>query len=100
MEFEIQSPLRWRLRLGRVQLRTWRSRVIILPRGYREPTLVYEVVRWNEDTEAVEALLGAFDSEAEAHKLIELLDGEGRHGMLRVNLVTFHARLEDWRFDR
>jgi hypothetical protein len=71
-----------------------------LPRGYRTPETIYEVVRVDEETDSVAHGLGAFDSELEAQRLIDELETEGGYGKLAVNRIPVHARLSDWQFDR
>ena len=71
-----------------------------LPRGYRGPETIYQVGKWDEDTDFMLYALGAFDSKAEAQRLIEMLEAEGVHGELALNYIPVHARLADWEFDR
>ena len=99
-EFSVQTLRHWHLRLGRWHFRTWRSFFINLPRGYRNPEMIYQVVRWSDETDSIELALGAFDSASEARRLIEALEAEGRHGNLSMNYIPVHARVTDWEFDR
>jgi hypothetical protein len=98
-ELEVVTPLHWRVRIGPWQFRTWRTIFRKLPSGYRNPELIYEVVRVADD-DHLEVQLGAFDSESEAQKCLALLEAEGRHGDLSLNYVAVHGRLEDWSWDR
>lgn len=99
-EFEVQGLRHWRVRLGRVNLRTWRPLFMKLPRGYRSPEIIYQVVSVSDKTDSIDHELAAFDSESDAKKLIEELKAEGGHGNLGINLIPVHARVEDWEFDR
>ena len=47
-EFAVQSATRIRLRIGRLHLRTWKSLVMLLPRGYRDSDAVYYRVQDRE----------------------------------------------------
>lgn len=97
-EFEIQSLRHVRLRLGRWHFRTWRGHFMKLPRGYVSPEMVCEVIR-EPDGEFIQ--YGAFFSEAEAQRLLDLLVDQGiDRDDLAINWVPVHTRLEDWEWDR
>ena len=98
-EIAIQTPLRVRLRIGRWHFRTWRSWVTKLPRGYREPEMVY-TVEWHDEEGRSLGQAGAFFSLQAAERcLAELRTGVG-DGELVVNMIAVHSRLADWRYDR
>ena len=70
-----------------------------LPRGYREPEMIY-TVEWHDDEGRSLGQAGAFfSSEAAETCLSELRAGAGQ-GELVINMIAVHSRLEDWRNDR
>src|SRR4051794_12227369 len=97
-EFDVQSPRHVRLRIGRVHLRTWRSRFMLLPKGYRAPELVYSVEQQTGEGESV-GQLGAFYSERAATRCRSQLEAEGFTNLC-INLIPVHVALDDWEFDR
>ena len=44
--------------------------------------------------------LGAFDTEEAARECLAVLEEEGRHGMLAINLITVHSTVSGWRDQR
>ncbi|MFD6163140.1 hypothetical protein ACFWF7_21935 [Nocardia sp. NPDC060256] len=97
-EFAIQDVRHIRLRVGRWHFRTWRTWVMKLPRGYREPELVYSVEWYDEEGRSL-GQLGAFFSMEMAEACVAQLEAEGRTD-LEINMIGVHTRLEDWQFDR
>ncbi|HCB04368.1 MAG TPA: hypothetical protein PLZ93_12650 [Nocardioides sp.] len=96
-EIEIQSPTRIRLRVGRLHFRTWKSRLMVLPRGYRCADIVYSVM---EDVDGEAATnLGTFYSQKAAEECVEQLRAEGRTG-LTLDLKSVYLRPQDWEFNR
>ncbi|RJO70661.1 hypothetical protein D5S18_25970 [Nocardia panacis] len=69
-----------------------------LPKGYREPKLVYAVELLDEDDRSV-GQLGAFVSREMAEACVARLEVEGCTDLV-VNMIPVHTRLEDWQFDR
>lgn len=96
-EFAVHGPLRIRLRVGRWHFRTWRSFVMRLPKGYRAPEPIYEVIGY--DSAGSMYQLAAFFDEEVAEALMAQLEAEGRTG-LAINHVFVHSRVVDWEFDR
>ncbi|MFE3027173.1 hypothetical protein [Nocardia tengchongensis] len=97
-ELEIQDLRSIRLRVGRWHFRTWRSRLMKLPKGYRHPELVYAVELLDEDDKSP-GQLGTFFSEETAQACVAQLEAEGRADLV-VNMIPVHTRLEYWEFDR
>lgn len=97
-EFEYSPPLHVRLRIGPWHFRTWRSYVMRLPRGYRNPEFVYSVVQLDENGDTTGPVFGTFFSEKEAKASIARLEGRGVHD-LAINWLPVHSRLQDWEFD-
>ena len=56
---------------------------------------VYVVEKVDADDRGV-GQLAAFETEAAARECLALLDAEGRHGMLAINLITVHPTLAAW----
>ena len=69
------------------------------PPGYTQPFLVYLVEYTDETGDICDGQAGGFTTQAEAEKLKELLEAEGR-GPFRINMVAIHARTTDWEYDR
>ena len=44
--------------------------------------------------------LGAFETEEAAREFLAVLDREGRHGMLAINLITVHETVAGWSEER
>lgn len=61
--------------------------------------LVFAVEIVDEEDRAI-AQLGAFDTEEAAQECLSLLEAEGRHGMLAINLIDVHSTVTDWAADR
>jgi hypothetical protein len=97
-EFEIQSPRRVRLRIGRWHFRTWRCWAMRLPNGYRSPESIYAVELHDEDDNSL-GQLGAFFSLQAAEACMAQLAAAG-HTDVVVNVIPVHPRLQDWEFDR
>jgi len=98
-EFQFDPPMRMRLRLGRWHVRTWRSRFMLLPMGYRSPELVFAVERYHEELECSRGQLGVFVEEADALACKRQLEAEGRDDIV-INHLVVHSSLTDWEFDR
>ncbi|MFI9487332.1 hypothetical protein ACIG47_13160 [Promicromonospora sp. NPDC052451] len=96
-EFEVQSLGRIRLRLGSWHFRTWRSYFMRLPKGYRTPETIYEVVLRSEDDTMI-AQVGAFFDLSAAEACLAQYDADAQEHMA-INYVSVHSRLEDWRHD-
>lgn len=97
-ELEVQSLRRIRLRFGAWHFRTWRSYWMRLPKGYRSPEMIYEVVLLGEDDYVI-TQLGAFFDLRTAERCLAQYDAERRDRMA-INFVSVHSRLEDWEFNR
>jgi hypothetical protein len=69
-----------------------------LPKGYRSPEFVWEVIQFDTGDKII-AQHGAFFSEEEANACLRQLEAEGLEG-LEVNLLAVHGRVQDWQFDR
>jgi hypothetical protein len=99
-EFELQSWRAVRLRVGRWHFRTWPSFFMLLPRGNKPSIAVWAVQIDVDDVDGPRTVqLGAFTDERVAQSCVEALEQEGRSG-LYLNMISVHARLEDWRWDR
>jgi len=61
---------------------------------------VYEVVLLDAEEDATVFQFGAFTDMAEAQKVLDLLEAEGRHGPLSLNAVPVYASAADWQRDR
>jgi len=72
--------------------------VVLLPKGYREPELVYAVEERDENGHS-HRQLGAFFTEREALSCIARLEVAGDSGLV-INLIPVHLRIQDWEFDR
>jgi hypothetical protein len=97
-ELEVQSLRRIRLRFGSWHFRTWRSYLMRLPKEYRSPETIYEVVLLAEDDNVI-AQMGAFFDLRTAEKCLARFDTEARERMA-INYVSVHSRLQDWEFDK
>ncbi len=86
------------IRLGRLVLRSYRSYVMWLPSGYKEPFVVYLVQRTDE-RDGNSYQLGGFTTERAAAACITRLESEGWRE-LYINTVPIHKRLTDWQWDR
>ena len=95
---EVQSLRRIRLRLGSWHFRTWRSYWMRLPKGYRSPETIYEVVLLADDDNVI-AQMGAFFDLRTAEACLARFETEARERMA-INYVGVHSRLEDWESDR
>ncbi|MEU9742615.1 hypothetical protein AB0E12_25870 [Micromonospora chersina] len=95
---EIHGVRHVRMRVGRWHLRTWRSLVMILPKGYRSPELAFAVEETDEHGESL-GQLGAFFSLHAAEACLSRLESEGFTN-LHINMIPIHTRLDDWEFDR
>ncbi|NJC69867.1 hypothetical protein HC031_09065 [Planosporangium thailandense] len=66
----------------------------------REPRLLYEPVLLRDDEEGIVYQAGAFSTEAEAQKVIDIWRAEGRREPTAINLVTVYESAEQWEADR
>jgi hypothetical protein len=98
-EFEVQDARHIRLRVGRWQFRTWRSRVMRLPNGYRPAEVCYAVELHDDEDGNSLGQVGAFFTLEAAEACLAQLESEGRTNLV-INLIPVHLRLEDWQFDR
>jgi len=58
--------------------------------------VIYEVVQLDADGDAMVHQFGAFTDEAEARKVLDLLEAEGRHGPLALNGVAVYRSATEW----
>jgi hypothetical protein len=67
--------------------------------GVAEPRILYEpVLLGNDDVVFYQA--GAFSTEAEALKVLEVWRAEGRREAMALNLVTLYETAEEWQANR
>lgn len=69
-------------------------------RAVLEPRLLYEAVLLREDEDGIVYQAGAFPSEAEAQKVLDIWRAEGRQEPMAVNVVAVYQSAEDWQADR
>jgi hypothetical protein len=67
-----------------------------------DPTwsLLYEPVILRDDEDGIVYQGGAFPTEAEAQKVLDIWRSEGRSEPMAVNLVTVYQTAEQWIADR
>jgi hypothetical protein len=70
-----------------------------LPRGYREPEMVY-AVEWHDEEGRGLGQAGAFFSMETAEACLAELRSGAAKGELVINMIPVHSRIVDWRFDR
>ena len=99
-EVEYSPPFHARVRLGRWHFRTWRTRFVCLPAGYRKPEMTYAVVLLDDEEDNVVFQFGAFFDESVARECLAQLEAEGRFEHLQINMLSVHTRLKDWEWDR
>jgi hypothetical protein len=64
------------------------------------PRLLYEPVMLRADEDGMIVQAGAFPSEAEAQKVLDIWRGEGRREPLAINIVPVFDSAEQWQADR
>lgn len=64
------------------------------------PVILYEAVRLTDDGDAVVYQAGAFTTEAEAQKVLDIWRAEGRTEPMAINLVTLYRNVEEWQANR
>jgi hypothetical protein len=70
-----------------------------LPKGYREPEMVY-AVEWHDEEGRSLGQAGAFFSRQAAETCLSGLQSGGGSGDLVINMIAVHSRIADWQFDR
>lgn len=65
-----------------------------------KPRLLYEAVLLCGDEDGIVYQAGAFPSEAEAQKVLDILKAEGHRQPMAINLVTVYQSAEDWQANR
>jgi hypothetical protein len=65
-----------------------------------EPRVLYEAVLLREDEDGLVYQAGAFPSEAEAQKVLDIWRAEGRREPMAVNVVAVYQSVEDWQANR
>lgn len=65
-----------------------------------EPRCLYEPVLLRGDEDGIVYQAGAFPSEAEAQKVLDIWRAEGRREPMAINLVPVYQSAEDWQADR
>ena len=65
-----------------------------------EPRTLYEPVLLTDDEEGVAYQAGAFSSQAEAEKVLEIWRQEGRPEAMAINFVTVYDTAAEWYADR
>jgi hypothetical protein len=64
------------------------------------PSVVYEPVLLRDDEDGIVHQGGAFPTEAEAQKVLDIWRSEGRSERMAVNLVPVYQTAEQWIADR
>lgn len=64
------------------------------------PITLYEPVLLGGEDETIVYQAGAFPTEAEAQKVLEIWRAEGRQQSMEINYVTFYNTAEEWQNDR
>lgn len=62
--------------------------------------VVYEVVLLDADEDSTVFQFGAFTEQAEAQKVLDLVEAEGRHGPLALNGVAVYKSAAEWMRNR
>ena len=65
-----------------------------------EPRLLYEPVLLSGDEDGIVHQAGAFTSEDEAQKVLDVWQAEGRREPMAINLVPVYQSAEDWQANR
>jgi hypothetical protein len=65
-----------------------------------EPRVLYEAVLLRSDEDGIVYQAGAFSTEAEARKVLDVWRAEGRQEPMAVNLVAVYDSAEEWQADR
>jgi hypothetical protein len=61
---------------------------------------LYEAVLLRDDEDVVVYQAGAFLTEAEAQKVLDIWRAEGRREPMAINVVTVYQSAEEWQADR
>ncbi|MET8835996.1 hypothetical protein ABZV78_19035 [Micromonospora sp. NPDC004540] len=64
------------------------------------PEILYEAVLMRDDEDGIVYQAGAFTTEAEAQKVLDIWQAEGRTEPMAINLVPVYRSAEDWDADR
>jgi hypothetical protein len=65
-----------------------------------QPRVIYEAVLMRDDGDGILHQAGAFPTEAEAQKVLDIWTAEGRREPMFINLVPVYATAEEWQEDR
>jgi hypothetical protein len=65
-----------------------------------EPEVLYEAVLLRDDGDGIVYQAGAFQTEDEAQKVLDILRVEGQPEPMTINLVPVYQSAEDWQADR
>ncbi|MFI7212769.1 hypothetical protein [Micromonospora maritima] len=64
------------------------------------PEILYEAVLMRNDQDGIVYQAGAFTTEVEAQKVLDIWRAEGRTEPMAINLVPVYRSAEDWDADR
>lgn len=64
------------------------------------PRLLYEAVLLRDDEDGIVYQAGAFTTEAEAQKVLDVWRAEGRQEPMAINLVAVYDSAQEWQADR
>jgi hypothetical protein len=64
------------------------------------PRILYEAVLLRSDEDGVIHQAGAFPTEAEAQKVLDIWKTEGRTEPMTINLVSVYDTADQWQADR
>ncbi|MFF4122898.1 hypothetical protein ACIBI0_02365 [Microbispora rosea] len=64
------------------------------------PEILYEAVLLRDDEDGIVYQAGAFTTEAEAQKVLDVWRAEGRTEPMVINLVPVYQSAEDWQANR
>ena len=64
------------------------------------PGVIYEAVLLRDDEDGILHQAGAFPSEEEAQKVLDVWTAEGRRGPMAINVVRVYNTADEWQADR
>jgi hypothetical protein len=64
------------------------------------PKVIYEAVLLRDDEEGILHQAGAFPTEQEAQKVLDVWSAEGRREPMAINIVCIYNTADEWQADR
>ena len=68
--------------------------------GVTRTGILYEAVLMRDDGDGIVYQAGAFPTEAEAQKVLDIWSAEGRREPMHINVVPLYGTAEEWQADR